>query len=459
MLLVVLGAAAAIAAVIGYFVRQSSLAEQALAEAVAEADRLDPSWRLMELEANRKPVPPEQDSAAIIARTARSAWTIRNTANLSPSWNSAHEALETSHPTKPLTAQQTAALRDALGSVAPLVAAVRKVADLPRGRFPCNVRRELDWTIANIDYAGTTARLLQWDANVRLADDDGEGAWRNSVAVVNVGRSLGDEPLEFVQLRRGAIVAQGVRLMERTLAQREISAPALADAQRLLEDELQHPAFLIAVRGCRGVMDHSCTLLEAGQASLAQARRMAARTFGPVPLQDEVRGYFDRPMVKPAHAWLLRYLTQAAEIAKRPANEIEPALAELEHTLVDAPELARLLAPKVGQLHAFLHKRYGAQHRCAVAALAAERYRVSRNAWPDSLDDLVAAKLLTAVPVDPYDGKALRYRAMPDGVVVYSIGPDGRGKGESLDGHVPATGDNDARLEFRLWHVERRGQP
>ncbi len=110
-------------------------------------------------------------------------------------------------------------------------------------------------------------------------------------------------------------------------------------------------------------------------------------------------------------------------------------------------------------MHAYLRKRFRTQHRCAVAALAVERYRLAHHAWPDSLNDLVQAKLLTAVPVDPYDGKALRYRAMPDGVVVYSIGPDGRGNGEGLAGNARATWDNDTRLEFRLWHAERRGQP
>jgi hypothetical protein len=90
-----------------------------------------------------------------------------------------------------------------------------------------------------------------------------------------------------------------------------------------------------------------------------------------------------------------------------------------------------------------------------VAALAAERYRLAHHTWPASLDVLATAKLLTALPRDPYDGKALRYRARADGVVVYSIGPDGRGNGEALDGNDPPT--EDERLEFRLWDMDRRG--
>ncbi len=81
LVLAILGAVAATAAVVGYFIRQSYLSEQALAEAIAETDRLDPGWRLMELEASRKPVPPEEDSAALVARTATGAWTILNAGN------------------------------------------------------------------------------------------------------------------------------------------------------------------------------------------------------------------------------------------------------------------------------------------------------------------------------------------------------------------------------------------
>lgn len=53
------------------------------------------------------------------------------------------------------------------------------------------------------------------------------------------------------------------------------------------------------------------------------------------------------------------------------------------------------------------------------------------------------------VPLDAYDGKPIRYRRLADGVVVYSVGADGKDDG----------GKAGADLGYRLWDVDRRRQP
>jgi len=62
--------------------------------------------------------------------------------------------------------------------------------------------------------------------------------------------------------------------------------------------------------------------------------------------------------------------------------------------------------------------------RSARTAVAIERYRLAHtNALPESLTDLVPA-YLPEVPLDLFDGQPLRYRKLPNGYVVYSIGRD-----------------------------------
>ncbi len=62
--------------------------------------------------------------------------------------------------------------------------------------------------------------------------------------------------------------------------------------------------------------------------------------------------------------------------------------------------------------------------RAATAGCAVERHRLAHgNKLPASLDELVPA-FLDAVPLDPFDGKPLRYRATNDTYVVYSVGAD-----------------------------------
>jgi hypothetical protein len=125
---------------------------------------------------------------------------------------------------------------------------------------------------------------------------------------------------------------------------------------------------------------------------------------------------------------------------------------KLQHT-AGAPEVAQKLAKPLDR-HARLSRDNKAVCGCALAALAAERYRRKRDHWPAALADLVADRFLDEVPADPYDGKPLRLRQTRDGIVVYSIGPDGAGKGDALDN--TAAGAKEDRLEFRLWDAARR---
>ena len=71
-----------------------------------------------------------------------------------------------------------------------------------------------------------------------------------------------------------------------------------------------------------------------------------------------------------------------------------------------------------------LELRHVADRRVARTALALERYRLVQGKLPQALDELVPTHL-DAVPVDPLDGQALRYKLLTQGYVVYSIGEDG----------------------------------
>ncbi|TAL07274.1 MAG: hypothetical protein EPO07_00510 [Verrucomicrobia bacterium] len=67
-----------------------------------------------------------------------------------------------------------------------------------------------------------------------------------------------------------------------------------------------------------------------------------------------------------------------------------------------------------------------ARTRVTVTALAVQRFRLAhQQALPEKLDDLVPT-YLNSVPIDPFDGKALRFKKLEKGFVIYSVGKDGQ---------------------------------
>jgi hypothetical protein len=69
--------------------------------------------------------------------------------------------------------------------------------------------------------------------------------------------------------------------------------------------------------------------------------------------------------------------------------------------------------------------RIEAARRVVIAATALKRFQVKHGKWPDTLGELVP-EFISAVPVDPYDGKPLRYQPNPDGnYLLYCVGEDG----------------------------------
>lgn len=57
------------------------------------------------------------------------------------------------------------------------------------------------------------------------------------------------------------------------------------------------------------------------------------------------------------------------------------------------------------------------------AAIAAERYRLKTGSFPAELDDLVPG-YLERIPIDPFDGRAIRLKVQAEEIVIYSVGED-----------------------------------
>src|SRR6266404_954390 len=157
---------------------------------LAETDRLDPGWRLEQILAARPALPDERNSA----KQAEKAW---NALIGGAKSGSELEAQFTGLPPNvSLPAPLTRALRKLLAEEAAARAAALLVKDMPEGRF--FVPADANWeNYPNIEFIKLLAlgRLMDFDAVLAAADRNPAQAAASLRAVINLGRSVGDEPV------------------------------------------------------------------------------------------------------------------------------------------------------------------------------------------------------------------------------------------------------------------------
>jgi hypothetical protein len=259
-------------------------------------------------------------------------------------------------------------------------------------------------------------------------------------------------------LVRSAYRHEAVRGLERVLGQGEVPDAALAELQQAFAAEVAHDPWRLNLRAQRAMAFQTLEAVRTGllkPSALRREHRGSVMSWGRKPppittvehLRDAISDRFT-PDVRPAQAWLLRHYTRLIETAAVPWPERRTATEAIEADRAGAPELARLdFSDPVG--FAKLFQLAQARGRCAVAAVAAERYRLRHGAWP-------AALAPECLP-DPFDGQPLRYHRLADGIVIYSIGEDRADDGGRLsDDSSPPAGTD---VGVRLWDMPHRRRP
>jgi hypothetical protein len=454
---------------VGLYVYLNVVAERELRAALAEAERLDPRWRLEDVEADRAVIPQAENSAGPTMAAKQLLpqkwpfWDYPPAAQDPPDAEQKRRDLEEGfrdlEPERQLDEEQATALRQEMSRAAAALAEASKLVDRTEGRYPITYSPDFVSTlIPHTQDARLIAELLANDALLRAQDNDPDGALASCRSALNAGRSIGDEPLSISQLVRIACRVIATRPAERVLAQGEPSEDALRQFQELLGKEEPEPLLLIAARGERAGMDRLMETIQSGQTKLSARNLVVLAGVGErsAPSLGDELTLWAPGSSESQRAAMLRYMNRYVELARLPPEQQRAAFQQLEATAKDRPVLVRLLAPALGKV-CDAARRSQAQLRCASAATAAERYRRAKGRWPDALDELKGAGYLPGVPADPYDGQPLRWRRLDGGRVVYSVGPDGEDNGGKLDRRNAAAPGTD--IGFRLWDVAQRRQP
>ena len=432
-----------IAAVWGFSAVTSWLRDRELAALYAEMDADDPHWRWPDLIANLPAPPPDDRNSAVQILKVRGPVARSTFAPVIFPKDVIHP------PNIRLPDKHAKALRAVFDKLDPaLLEETRKLKDLPAGRFKIEPTENphdpaYDYPI----HLGilNVMRLLQHDAIRRADERDTEGAAESCQALLNIIQTINDAPGLMAYLIRAAGQSKAIGAIERTLGHGEVSEPRLKQLQAALAHEAEFNGLYHNLRGERAMIHQLYAMVREGKVPLSKLNQGMNANRGKFGW---IYDLFPSSVLGD-HAENLRGLNELVEASKRKDEAQAAAFAVLEKKMLNNPSpFAASAGPILGMVSSE-HPIAQARLRCAVAAIAAERYRIANNRWPSSADELVKSGLLKEIYNDPFDGQPLRWKRTATGIIIYSVGPDRTDNGGKLNrsgGQAPGTD-----IGFELW--------
>lgn len=419
--------------------------ERELRAVLAELDANETPWRWEDLIAARPKLDEHTDARAVVM----------NARQLAPGFDGQYRIWEKVYARPPhvvIPPDDFEPFDALMKSIEVGLTEARKLAAMPGGRF------QLAWPENpligpwdDVQRARGFISLLRSAAAWRAQHGDIEGALEDSLAMQRLCQSLEVEPSIIVHLVRIAMQAISMDGLQRVLAQGQQPSPKqLEKLQRAWEQFERERAMIACMRGERAYTHRWFEALADGEVSIQQAT--ASPKGVSISAWERLDGLYLLANLKQSHAWMLRNWGEYIQSMQLPEPERTTRQHELDKRAAQAPGLAKMLMPAV-QKSLQAHRLTEARIRCAIAGLAAERFRRAHERWPRSLAEL-CPKFLGQVPNDPYTGKPLQFRVAPDGIVIYSVGSDGKQAGDYQE--KIAAGQSVVSSEFRLWDVDQR---
>jgi len=317
----------------------------------------------------------------------------------------------------------TAAAEEYLAAREEHLAAIRAALRHKQFRFPAQITNGVSAWLPHLGELRLEAENFRIAGLMALEHGDVAGAIDAMEDTARAGRALANEPFLLSQLVRVGCYAMVLADLERLLTWKAVAPDQLDQLGVLLGDMQAAGALrqaLIAERTAYlDAMDRPANWMsqvtQEGD-SVSVEFRVAAGALSVSGIMDA-----DRRM-------LLQTLEQAIELAGHGDPE---ALQRLEDLVENAERESHKFPPKIftGSMLPSARAvsrfgRYEARRRAARVALAVERYRLAHEGrLPEQLDEL-APQFPSGIPLDPFDGQLIRFRALPVGYVVYSVGCD-----------------------------------
>lgn len=422
---------------------------------IAELDQKEPGWRFEEIEAKRKVLKPNENSALAISESykllgnfeqrkpLRELGKLPNPADM--------EAIKSS-PQQLLTQPSINLIKTTLGAFKPSLDEARKVAKLPEGRFELTYAPNIVNTILTpLDTTRPVAELLAMDALIQAQDGKSQQAMESTQAIFNIARSIREMPFIISFGVQIEIYNQSIRTLERTIALGEPSKDSLSQFQSLVENETSFPMFLYIAKANRA---ENYAILSALKKDKDIIKTLQKDFNLKADEATATKLVLEEPNIL---SWLLKHYNSLVAIANLPPQDQNKTATELTLKLNEKPNLRKLLSGDPKNMWIYTNRNL-ATLNCAITGLAIERYRITNGKWPRKLEELVP-EYLAKLPTDPFNGEPLLVGTILGGLVIYSVGPDLQDNNGLIDNSFSLSVKEGTDIGFRLWEVPMRRQP
>jgi len=320
--------------------------------------------------------------------------------------------------TQPLADETMAVISEFLADNAAALDFLQKAAQIQHCRYPVDFTAGFNILLPHISEVRNLARLAILEAIFYAETNRSELAVQSVKCAFSVAGSVKNEPLLISQLVRLACQQDTVEGLERVMNRAMLTDRQLFDLACETAGAQYSDAMSRALAGelCQAIDVFRNPRMQYAflrAANLKAPPRLFLAAYRAAGLADsDAITYLD----------MMREYMRLAELPLSRRHEKISATEEenQDHNISGFHILARTLMPALGRV-VELDLMAVAHIRTAQAAVAIERYRLAAGMLPAGLADLVP-EYLDAVPQDPFANKALRYRKLEPGFVVYSIG-------------------------------------
>ncbi|HEY1173188.1 MAG TPA: hypothetical protein VGH19_17600 [Verrucomicrobiae bacterium] len=365
------------------------------------------------------PEPPVADNAALVYGTA-----FNQITGVPPStpWfdtQSSSNILSRTNPIPPAARSELASL--VASNQAPLKL-LHDGARLPSSRYPINLSGGFNATFSHLNGLKNATRVLTYESldhalNARLA-----ASIDSLIVSLRVGHSLSNEPVIISSLLQCAAYTQTATSLENILSRASFDPSTV---KPLLDEILRaehslHPQRAFAGERAIG-LDAFGNSVQIFGANMNSPAASSSPSFG----TKLTASAYDALLKESDRRTYLEVMEEYISACTNEVTRLNPALKEasasfnqkLANTYPLRMLLTRMMLPSL--------EKAGERHVTTIAQLRLARLALILQSGPHP-ESLSA---LNEIPLDPFDGKPLRYRRTETGFMIWSIGPDGIDQG------------------------------